>query len=302
MRANFKAIVRFGREHPTHYRLMEALQPESPPNPNAEALRQLVERPIGEMTRVGEDVELLRQSLWGALAWVDLLARRCVPTWPGSKTSTMSRWMRCSTGCSDARSLREARVECAVRAGADHARRRSGAEDRARRRRGAGVWERERRSRAAGDARVRPARRGASRRGTDPGDRRAARGRRGERRRRGGRAHHRAACPGGRAGGGRRGRPRDRPRTPRARTRERTRDGRGRAFGNRAGDARVRARPHPFARARPPPRRSSTPRGRGCGPRAQSSLRRRRSSASPNSRCATRVSRRPSMVSSRGAS
>jgi AcrR family transcriptional regulator len=67
MRANFKAIVRFGREHPTHYRLMEALQPESSPNPNAEALRQLVERPIGEMTRAGEDVELLRQSLWALL-------------------------------------------------------------------------------------------------------------------------------------------------------------------------------------------------------------------------------------------
>jgi len=67
MRAYFKEIVRFGRAHPTHYRLMEALQPdEFSPIPKAEEVRERVERPIREISG-GGDTELLRQALWALL-------------------------------------------------------------------------------------------------------------------------------------------------------------------------------------------------------------------------------------------
>ncbi len=68
MRAYFKAIVRFGREHPTHYRLMEALQPdEVEPIDNSVKLREQIERPLGELSKTGDEAELLRQSLWALL-------------------------------------------------------------------------------------------------------------------------------------------------------------------------------------------------------------------------------------------
>jgi AcrR family transcriptional regulator len=64
MRNYFKTIVRFGREHPTHYRLMEALQPdEISPFPSVEALQQQIEQPVWDMAS-GDQAELLRQSLW----------------------------------------------------------------------------------------------------------------------------------------------------------------------------------------------------------------------------------------------
>jgi AcrR family transcriptional regulator len=65
MRVQFKEIVRFGREHPTNYRLMEALRPDQvPPMPSAEAVRLRLEEPIGGLARSEADAEVIRQSLW----------------------------------------------------------------------------------------------------------------------------------------------------------------------------------------------------------------------------------------------
>jgi AcrR family transcriptional regulator len=72
LRLQFKEIVRFGREHPTNYRLMEALRPEQVlAIPSAEATRQRLEEPLEGMTGTGElavaDVETFRQALWALL-------------------------------------------------------------------------------------------------------------------------------------------------------------------------------------------------------------------------------------------
>ena len=68
MRTHFREIVRFGREHPTHYRLMEALQPEEiAPFPNAEAMQEKIERPIVEVAESDDQAELIRQALWALL-------------------------------------------------------------------------------------------------------------------------------------------------------------------------------------------------------------------------------------------
>ena len=72
LRMQFREIVRFGREHPTNYRLIEALRPEQVPPMNfsvAETEKRLAE-PIAHMVQAGElgmDPELFRQALWALL-------------------------------------------------------------------------------------------------------------------------------------------------------------------------------------------------------------------------------------------
>ena len=72
MRLQFKEIVRFGREHPTNYRLMEALRPDQVlAIPSAEATRQRLEEPIQSLARTGglavADAETFRQAVWALL-------------------------------------------------------------------------------------------------------------------------------------------------------------------------------------------------------------------------------------------
>jgi AcrR family transcriptional regulator len=70
MLQQFKEVVRFGREHPTHYRLMEAMTLEQVlPIPNALETRQRLEAPVEGVAReLGSiDVETFRQAFWALL-------------------------------------------------------------------------------------------------------------------------------------------------------------------------------------------------------------------------------------------
>jgi hypothetical protein len=67
MRTQFKEIVRFGREHPTHFRLMEALTPDQSSIPNATETRQRLEEQVhGLRARAcSEDRrEVFQQAIW----------------------------------------------------------------------------------------------------------------------------------------------------------------------------------------------------------------------------------------------
>ncbi len=69
MLAYASAFVRFGLQHPTHYRLMMTprQQPSEPP-PSAEAARALMEQPVHELAAAGrlysEDAEACVQAMW----------------------------------------------------------------------------------------------------------------------------------------------------------------------------------------------------------------------------------------------
>jgi AcrR family transcriptional regulator len=71
MRMQFREIVRFGREHPTNYRLIEALRPDQvPPIPHVEETTKRLAEPIEDMMRAGElahDPEVSRQAFWALL-------------------------------------------------------------------------------------------------------------------------------------------------------------------------------------------------------------------------------------------
>lgn len=70
MLQQFKEVVRFGREHPTHYRLMEAMTLEQVlPIPNALATRQQLEAPVVGLARefASVDPETFRQVFWALL-------------------------------------------------------------------------------------------------------------------------------------------------------------------------------------------------------------------------------------------
>jgi AcrR family transcriptional regulator len=72
MRTQFKEIVRFGREHPTHFRLMEALTPDQVlPIPNATATRQRLEEQVHVFARTGVfgriDGEVFQQAIWALM-------------------------------------------------------------------------------------------------------------------------------------------------------------------------------------------------------------------------------------------
>jgi AcrR family transcriptional regulator len=72
MRIQFKEIVRFGREHPTHYRLMEALTPDQVlPIPNATETRQRLDEQVHGFVRTGAvgtiDAEVFNQATWALL-------------------------------------------------------------------------------------------------------------------------------------------------------------------------------------------------------------------------------------------
>jgi AcrR family transcriptional regulator len=68
MRLNFREIVRFGREQPTHYRLMESLHPEKESKiRSAEAARLRLEEPLDTLAAALDDVERIRQSMWALL-------------------------------------------------------------------------------------------------------------------------------------------------------------------------------------------------------------------------------------------
>ena len=69
MLAYASAFVRFGLQHPTHYRLMMTprQQPSEPPT-SAEEARALMEQPVHELAAAGrlysEDVEACVQAMW----------------------------------------------------------------------------------------------------------------------------------------------------------------------------------------------------------------------------------------------
>jgi AcrR family transcriptional regulator len=71
LRAQFREIVRFGREHPTNYRLIEALRPEQvPPIFDVQQTEARLAEPIAKMVNAGGiplDPELMRQALWALL-------------------------------------------------------------------------------------------------------------------------------------------------------------------------------------------------------------------------------------------
>ena len=71
IRAQFREIVRFGREHPTNYRLIEALRPEQiPPIIDVEDATKRLNEPLVRMAEEGgtsHDPELLRQAFWALL-------------------------------------------------------------------------------------------------------------------------------------------------------------------------------------------------------------------------------------------
>ena len=72
LRSQFREIVRFGREHPTNYRLIEALRPEQLPplNFDVEETQARFDAPITHMMNAGSlplDPELFRQALWALL-------------------------------------------------------------------------------------------------------------------------------------------------------------------------------------------------------------------------------------------
>ena len=71
LRMQFREIVRFGREHPTNYRLIEALRPEQvPPIIDMTSTEKRLAAPIEHMVSAGKmplDPELFRQALWALL-------------------------------------------------------------------------------------------------------------------------------------------------------------------------------------------------------------------------------------------
>jgi AcrR family transcriptional regulator len=71
LRAQFREIVRFGRQHPTNYRLIEALRPDQvPPVFDVEETQARFAAPLVNMVSAGGlplDPELLRQALWALL-------------------------------------------------------------------------------------------------------------------------------------------------------------------------------------------------------------------------------------------
>jgi AcrR family transcriptional regulator len=72
LRLHFREIVRFGREHPTNYRLIEALRPEQvlPMKIDVEGTQQRLSAPIEHMVRASEldlDPEIFRQAFWALL-------------------------------------------------------------------------------------------------------------------------------------------------------------------------------------------------------------------------------------------
>jgi AcrR family transcriptional regulator len=88
MRQQFKEMVRFGREHPTHYRLMEAMTPEQViPIPHAAETAQQLEAPVQGVARqlASVDPETFRQAFWALLhGLISLPASRPDVVWqPG---------------------------------------------------------------------------------------------------------------------------------------------------------------------------------------------------------------------------
>ena len=72
LRMQFREIVRFGREHPTNYRLIEALRPEQVPpmNLDVQATEKRLAEPIAHMVQAGDlgvDPEVFRQAMWALL-------------------------------------------------------------------------------------------------------------------------------------------------------------------------------------------------------------------------------------------
>jgi len=70
MRMHFREIVRFGREHPTNYRLIEALRPDQvPPIVDVEATTRRLNEPFERIVREGSahDPEVMYQALWALL-------------------------------------------------------------------------------------------------------------------------------------------------------------------------------------------------------------------------------------------
>lgn len=72
LRLQFKEIVRFGREHPTHYRLMEALTPDQVmPIPNANETRLKFDQQVQGFVSTGAvgtiDAEVFHQAVWALL-------------------------------------------------------------------------------------------------------------------------------------------------------------------------------------------------------------------------------------------
>jgi AcrR family transcriptional regulator len=71
LRLQFREIVRFGREHPTNYRLIEALRPDQvPPLVDVEGTERRFTAPIAHMVSAGNiplDPEVFRQALWALL-------------------------------------------------------------------------------------------------------------------------------------------------------------------------------------------------------------------------------------------
>lgn len=72
LRANFHAIVRFGRDKPRHYRVLLSARPEdADPLPSDEESRRCLEAPLEELFRAGRlrarQLEPVRQVLWSLL-------------------------------------------------------------------------------------------------------------------------------------------------------------------------------------------------------------------------------------------
>jgi AcrR family transcriptional regulator len=71
LRLQFREMVRFGREHPTNYRLIEALRPDQVPQiPDIAEVQQRLAEPFERMARSGafaHDPEIFQQAFWALL-------------------------------------------------------------------------------------------------------------------------------------------------------------------------------------------------------------------------------------------
>jgi AcrR family transcriptional regulator len=69
MRVQFREIVRFGREHPTNYRLIEALRPDQvPPIVDLESHTRRLNEPLARLANeLVIDPETASQALWALL-------------------------------------------------------------------------------------------------------------------------------------------------------------------------------------------------------------------------------------------